>query len=1463
MGNGLYGFTGNATSVPITSTAGLYQQSGSTVSVLNNAQTLYNLLANSSSIGFYLTNNNLDVAATTLATGVTAGTYGNLLYYPIITVGLDGRVTSASIVPTATSGYGNANVAAYLTGAVTIGNLTVTSGVFWPNGQPYGNGTVYGNANVAAYLPTYAGTLNNSSTIIGINANIAGANASIATINANIGSFYTYANATYSTQANAASQESEISSLRSNITAANTAIAATNANIGSFYTYANATYSTIANAAIQEGEISSLRSNITAANAAIAATNANIGSFYTYANVTYQTIAGAYGNSNVASYLPSYGNNIGSLATNGTITVIQTFTSGSVWTAPIDIVSANILLVGGGGSGGSSNYALAPAGGGGAGGVLWTGNLANITPGQQFTITIGSGGATPAAGNVNGNTGNNTTVTWPGSSYTAYGGGYGAGGSVNNFGGNGAGGGGGSIYGTSGTSGGYAIYGTQGTKGEAGVYTSFNLMVAGYGGGAGAPASPGAGITYADPIYLTNSGSSVAYAGGGYPGATQIGTPILNPGNQGVGYGGGGGGGATVPGTAGTQGVVIISYQVPNYLMNAYSNNIVANAVTITNLQVLNSITADRVSTTNGYFWSNGTSYASTVNNYGNSNVAVYLASNTDATISSLTANTQQQQAQINSINANVTAVNVAIASTNANLASFETYANATFGTSNYGNANVAAYLPTYSGNISAGNLNVSGITVSGNVRTLANVTAGNVVSTNGFFWSNGTPYSTGGGVTSITAGTGITANASTGAISLTNSGVTAIVAGTGITANTSTGVVSISASGGGGSFTGNLAGNPLYDGANYRVNVNAYPLSSPTILAPGQLAYGYLVNTPVYIGGVLQAPAALGFSTSPINNGIVYGELVSSNIALQSSYQTSTLRVATGQANYNQVWPTTANNMTSSDRLYAGAQLTDVMLTNGVKWPSTTASYSIPNIVGFLSQTDAVGNGTIGTIAGIRSVIATIPTSGNQANVTYAINYFASLQPNSGVATSATFSSNVTNWYGYTGSLSGSLSQYNNIGTAAMFYVANNWAGANSKYAFLNQDSSSTVQSQSGFTVASGSGSGITFQDGTTQTTAAGASLNWAGNDESSGNFTAIAGQGYLVNTQAGGPTTVTLPASPSQGQIVGFADNVGNFAANSLTIYGNGAKIMLTSSGNLTLTNNWEGLQMVYDNGFNGWIPIAGINNGTLSPPANTYSASYLIVGGGGGSSCSDGGGGGAGGYLAGSTYLTTGTTYSFTVGAGGAGTGNNLNPGGNGGNSTFTGLTTAVGGGGGGGGGSPSGISGGSGGGAGNGGVGGSSGSGTAGQGYAGGSAASDSTNYCAAGGGGAQALGSNAVPGSTGGNGGVGIANSITGSSVYYAGGGGGASLGGAGVGTGGLGGGGNGSSSTGNAGSANTGGGAGGAGPGGVAGANGGSGVVIVSVPTANYTGTTTGSPTVTTSGGNTIMTFTSSGSYTA
>lgn len=94
------------------------------------------------------------------------------------------------------------------------------------------------------------------------------------------------------------------------------------------------------------------------------------------------------------------------------------------------------------------------------------------------------------------------------------------------------------------------------------------------------------------------------------------------------------------------------------------------------------------------------------------------------------------------------------------------------------------------------------------------------------------------------------------------------------------------------------------------------------------------------------------------------------------------------------------------------------------------------------------------------------------------------------------------------------------------------------------------------------------------------------------------------------------------------------------------------------------------------------------------------------------------------------------------------------------------------------------------------------------------------------------------------------------------GGGGGGGGGSATGTtpGGQGGGGNGGGegNDGVAGQVNTGGGGGG---GRSSGGQGGSGVVILRVPTANYPGTTTGSPTVTEDGDFTVIKFTGSGTY--
>lgn len=107
--------------------------------------------------------------------------------------------------------------------------------------------------------------------------------------------------------------------------------------------------------------------------------------------------------------------------------------------------------------------------------------------------------------------------------------------------------------------------------------------------------------------------------------------------------------------------------------------------------------------------------------------------------------------------------------------------------------------------------------------------------------------------------------------------------------------------------------------------------------------------------------------------------------------------------------------------------------------------------------------------------------------------------------------------------------------------------------------------------------------------------------------------------------------------------------------------------------------------------------------------------------------------------------------------------------------------------------------------------------------------------------------------------------ISSTSAYYAGGGAGgvAATGPAGI--GGLGGGGKGAlvAAGATSGAANTGGGGGGDGTQTTTGTSGGSGVIILVVPTANYSGNVTGVVTVTTSGSNTIMRFASSGTYTA
>ena len=332
-------------------------------------------------------------------------------------------------------------------------------------------------------------------------------------------------------------------------------------------------------------------------------------------------------------------------------------------------------------------------------------------------------------------------------------------------------------------------------------------------------------------------------------------------------------------------------------------------------------------------------------------------------------------------------------------------------------------------------------------------------------------------------------------------------------------------------------------------------------------------------------------------------------------------------------------------------------------------------------------------------------------------------------------------------------------------------------------------------------------------------------------GDFTAVNGEGYFVNT-TGGAVTVTLPASPSVGNIVAVADYAGTASSNNITVGRNGSNFEGGTADGGIATNRQTGT-FVYADATQGWVAVNSNDASFLLPsyvtatggtittsgdykihtftgpgtfcvsnagnPIGSDTVDYLVVAGGGSGGGRYGGGGGGGGYrespgTASGSYSVSplgaapavalpvpATSYPITVGAGGAQTATDSTPsptgnqpGNKGNNSVFSTITSTAGGAGasqGNEGPGPA-YDGGSGGGAGH--------TGPAGvgntppvnpsQGTSGGTgvAASD---YMAGGGGGATVAGTNAPP-SGGGAGGDGATSSINGTPTTRAGGGGG-------------------------------------------------------------------------------------------
>jgi len=235
--------------------------------------------------------------------------------------------------------------------------------------------------------------------------------------------------------------------------------------------------------------------------------------------------------------------------------------------------------------------------------------------------------------------------------------------------------------------------------------------------------------------------------------------------------------------------------------------------------------------------------------------------------------------------------------------------------------------------------------------------------------------------------------------------------------------------------------------------------------------------------------------------------------------------------------------------------------------------------------------------------------------------------------------------------------------------------------------------------------------------------SVDWQTSIKTSA-FTAVSGEGYFVNTTSGA-ITVTLPASPSVGNIVAVKDYANTADTNNITIDRNGSNID-GGTNNPLIQNEGGSAILVYADATKGWLIVEAAQKSDLAFPefvaatggtittcgdfkvhtftgpgtftvssvgncAGSNTIDYLVVAGGGGAGGDAGGGGGGGGVRfsncsftncgpssprnGGTALPVTATGYPVTVGGGGAGAspGNAQPPGTKGTDSSFAGSST----------------------------------------------------------------------------------------------------------------------------------------------------------------------------------------------
>ena len=112
---------------------------------------------------------------------------------------------------------------------------------------------------------------------------------------------------------------------------------------------------------------------------------------------------------------------------------------------------------------------------------------------------------------------------------------------------------------------------------------------------------------------------------------------------------------------------------------------------------------------------------------------------------------------------------------------------------------------------------------------------------------------------------------------------------------------------------------------------------------------------------------------------------------------------------------------------------------------------------------------------------------------------------------------------------------------------------------------------------------------------------------------FTAAKDKGYFVNSTSG-EINVTLPASPTKGDIVGIVDYKGTAATNNIIVKGNGSKIKGTNI-DVLLTQNFVSVTLIFSDATQGWLAQDTANETATKALGMSFDVDALLVGGGGG--------------------------------------------------------------------------------------------------------------------------------------------------------------------------------------------------------------------------------------------------------